>query len=125
MCECGCYSNAVTYQMPGPNGLVYLVKLLPACDYCSVGMCVEISRLGPANQTECEELKHTPPLPVSFDCDGVPVTVISVGVEKDELVKLAKQCAFDEVDDITLEVVADEMWTKMPQAPTIVMPDSE
>jgi len=123
MCECGCFANGRVYRLPGPKGIVYIIRLLPACNYCSVGMTVCIERVS----DDHDALHDMQPedLPVSYECDGVPVTVISAGIEKDALVKVAEQCVFGEIDAITLGVVADEMWSLMPQSPTILTPDKE
>ena len=121
MGECGCYSCGQRYRMRGPAGVVYLIKLLPKCNYCAVGPSVEIEsvKLWP-NRWRISEIKATPELPVTSSCGDFLSTMILAGPSHDELRSAAKKSAWTDCDEITAEILAEEMDNHLPKSPKVV-----
>jgi hypothetical protein len=123
MGECGCYTNGARYKLPGPNGILYYFKLLPACDYCDVGASIQLTQLKPDQKKQYEtELQYVPFLPVTYECDGEAVCVIEAGPTKRQVVKAGEQSAFEEIDAIASGVLAEAMWDALPQKPVALQP---
>ena len=60
MGECGCIMNEIPiYQIPGPNGLIYVVKIYPSCNDCDApaGVCIDLYK---PEELEYWGLEETP-----------------------------------------------------------------
>lgn len=121
MGACGCFECGKVYRLEGPENIIYLIRLTPACDYCEVGTSVFIERVDKKKhdwmKTEVEEAEE---FPVSYEMDGVPVSVIKAGASQEQLKKAGKKCAFEGCNEITAEILADEMYDLLPQIPELV-----
>jgi len=110
MGECGCYSVGARYRLQGPSGYIYLIRFLPECDYCATGSGVEIQKMKLwDHRDDIQYIKSIPELPVTYTCDGDPVTLIKAGVSRDELKQAAEKCAWEECDEIVAGVLAEAM----------------
>ena len=129
MGECGCYSNGQRYRLNGPRGVVYIIKLLPRCDYCCVGAAVEIERVPLwKNRWRIQDIKATPELPVTSECSDFVSTMILAGPSDDALKGAARASAYEECDEITAEILAEGMMDHLPRAPEVVsafVPDEQ
>jgi len=121
MGACGCSDAGHWYKLDGPDGVTYLIELLPACSYCDVGPSIRIRRIpGDCDQEWLlTELDHVQDLPVSCEADGVPETLICAGPSQEELRKIGGQCAKN-VDRYDGELLAEEMWAKLPEMPRLI-----
>ena len=119
MGECGCIGCGERYKMRGPGLTWYIVKLLPKCDYCCVGPTVMIEQIGPTDY-RAEMLAELEEMPQTYECDGAPTWCIKAGVSDDELKAAARKNAFDGIDEVSAECLADGMLDELRSVPELV-----
>lgn len=57
MCECGCSNFAPDFQMPGPDGTIYAIRIYLSCETCDSPAGIDIDRL---NATAVERWMDCP-----------------------------------------------------------------
>lgn len=76
MCECGCASFTADFQLPAPEGKVYLLNLRPPCPECDTPVGVIIERVDPKSEPHRDFMEHVPPLPfVKVNADWVECAI--------------------------------------------------
>lgn len=120
MGTCGCSDSGNVFKLPGPKGMSYLIKLLPACDYCDVGPTIHILRISKKCNKSCkEEIKCAEELPISWYCNDIPLTSIVAGASRSELKEFARSLANEEINEVVMETIADELYDVLPQTQII------
>ena len=122
MGACGCSEAGKRYKLPGPGDDTYVIILHPSCTNCCVGTTVEIVRVPPVDPEQCDtwELDYVEELP-ALEVDGLSTNMIKASIDQDAFRALLESAAFDDIDDISLGVVADEVYPELP-APEVVIP---
>lgn len=109
MGECGCSGFAPQFQMPGPNGTIYAIRVYPGCDYCDAPVGIDIDRLDEKAQREWMADGLTPPLKFHPVCEGMenaalPVVHPSILERRLAEYLIGADCS----DDVGAEVTAEE-----------------
>lgn len=112
MCECGCVSGDTVYRLPVDDASCYVVRLRQGCRNCAGPPTVIIERITPA-AVHWREIQEAPLLPLSPVYEWTEATILS-GLVPDEfraeVRKVAAESFDDDIDDVTADDLADEVW---------------
>lgn len=96
MGECGCGNFNADLQLPGPDGLTYIIQVYPSCTYCDtpIGLIIHRMTSEQVRSWDAEQL----PEPNWDDDNSTVVTILHPTVVLDVLRKLAGSGKSDEYE---------------------------
>jgi hypothetical protein len=111
MCQCGCGDFAADYQLPGPDGVVYTLRMFRGCDNCRIPAGVVVGRFT-AEEAPRWHADRLPALDLSGDCDERLLPVLDPEKLKKRMVQFAKANGTEYDPDGLVEDAVDHTFSE-------------